>query len=66
MIRISFVLMMLGFNAVQALAAENNKTLFPAVQPGAGTLTIYSTTDLVAIKPLIEDFQKSSPDVSID
>ena len=66
MIRICFALLVAGFTAAQALAAESNKTLFPAVQPDAGTLTIYSTTDLVAIKPLIEDFQKSSPDVSID
>ncbi|MBZ9654063.1 ABC transporter substrate-binding protein [Phyllobacterium lublinensis] len=46
--------------------AEDNRTEFPAPQAETGKLTIYSTTDLAAMKPLIEDFQKSSPDVSID
>jgi iron(III) transport system substrate-binding protein len=62
----TIVIGVFAFSLCLPPAMADNKTEFPALQTEAGKLTIYSTTDLVAIKPLIEDFQKSSPDVSID
>jgi len=50
----------------QVLAATDNHTRFPALQTETGKLTIYSTTDLAAMKPLIDDFQRTAPGISID
>ena len=50
----------------QVLAATANHTRFPALQTETGKLTIYSTTDLAAMKPLIDDFQRTAPGISID
>jgi iron(III) transport system substrate-binding protein len=52
--------------SLPATAAEDNRTRFPAPRTETGNLTIYSTTDLAAMKPLIEDFQSTSPGISID
>ncbi|TXR48639.1 ABC transporter substrate-binding protein [Phyllobacterium endophyticum] len=65
MIRLFLVLILAGLTTVQAIAAEDNKTEFSAPQTETGKLTIYSTTDLPAMKPLIEDFQQTTPNVSI-
>ena len=66
MIRSMLAVMIALLISSPAAAAEDNTTQFPAPQTESGRLTIYSTTDLAAMKPLIEDFQKSSPDVAID
>ncbi|MEP7455852.1 ABC transporter substrate-binding protein [Phyllobacterium sp. SB3] len=57
---------MAGMLAGSLAFAADNTTRFPAPQAESGRLTIYSTTDLAAMKPLIEDFQTIWPDVSID
>lgn len=49
-----------------SFAAADTMTRFPSPQTESGRLTVYSTTDLAAIKPLIADFQLVWSDVSID
>ena len=66
MIRLLATAFLLVFSVSLGSAAEDNKTVFPAIGPETGRLTIYSTTDLAAMKPLIEDFQNSSPGIAID
>ncbi|MGH6858678.1 MAG: ABC transporter substrate-binding protein [Phyllobacterium sp.] len=65
MIRTLLAAMIMAIFAVPANADAGNTTLFPAPRQEAGKLTIYSTTDLPAMKPLIEDFQTIAPDISI-
>ncbi len=54
-----------AFIAAPAFAADNT-IRFPALQTETGRLTIYSATDLVVMKPLIDDFQTIWPDVTVD
>lgn len=51
--------------ATPVLAADNT-IRFPALQTETGRLTIYSATDLVAMKPLIDDFQTIWPDITVE
>ncbi|SDP66749.1 iron(III) transport system substrate-binding protein [Phyllobacterium sp. YR620] len=66
MIRIILASLVVAFSVSLAKAADDDKTVFPASGVETGRLTIYSTTDLVAMKPLIKDFQKSSPGITIN
>ncbi|UGY10777.1 ABC transporter substrate-binding protein [Phyllobacterium pellucidum] len=66
MIRIILAGLVVAFSVSLAKATDDDKTVFPASGVETGRLTIYSTTDLVAMKPLIEDFQKSSPGITIN
>lgn len=45
-----------------ARAAE---TLFPALQTETAQLVLFSTTDLVAMRPIIETYQRQHPDVTV-
>ncbi|WP_119389557.1 ABC transporter substrate-binding protein [Taklimakanibacter lacteus] len=47
-----------------ATAKEN--TWFPAVGPETAVLTIHAVADLSAIGPMIRDFQKTQPGISVD
>lgn len=65
MMRLLFALFLAVIFALQA-HAEDNKTQFPASQSESRKLTVYSVTDLVVMRPLIDDFQQLYPGISID
>lgn len=66
MIKLTLPMIVALFMGSFAPALADDKTEFPSIQPETGRLTIYSTTDLAAITPLIHDFQQTSPDIAIE
>jgi iron(III) transport system substrate-binding protein len=51
--------------AASSLAAQETVTTFPATGTERQVLTLDTATDLAAIEPLIRDFQRIAPDVTI-
>jgi iron(III) transport system substrate-binding protein len=51
--------------ALLAAPAAAQVTEFPARQPGGPTLAIHAATDIVAMEPLVRDFQAVAPQVRI-
>ncbi|ESW68140.1 ABC transporter substrate-binding protein [Mesorhizobium sp. C277A] len=49
-----------------ARAAEGSSAFFPSPQPEKDRLSIHAATDLVAMEPLIRDFQSVFPNVAVD
>ena len=48
-----------------ALVHAETQTRFPAPGPEAASLSIHAATDLVAVRPLILDFQTTASDITV-
>lgn len=64
MIRLVSFLLLLGLTAGLAEAKQNYR--FPATGQESAVLTIHAVADLSAIEPMIRDFQKTEPGVTVD
>lgn len=51
--------------AASALLAQESVTTFPAPGPERQVLTLDTATDLAAFRPLIQDFQRIAPEVTV-